>query len=138
MPIEKTPVAIVGASGYTGAELVRILARHPGVTIASASARRAAGQRLTDVFPHLRGGDVDLAIDGFDPDAIAKRVKLAFTALPHGDSASAVAALHARGVIVLDLSADFRLRDRQAWATWYSAADMPEHPAPALLADPVS
>jgi N-acetyl-gamma-glutamyl-phosphate reductase len=135
--MERTTVAIVGASGYTGAELVRLLARHPGVEIVSVSARRAAGQRLADVFPHLRGGPSDLPIEAFDADAIAARAKLAFTALPHGDSASAVAALRARGVVVLDLSADFRIRDAAAWATWYSAADMPEHPAPKLLAEAV-
>ena len=131
-------VAIVGASGYTGAELCRLLAGHPRVTITSVSARRAAGQRLADVFPHLRGiAGLDLAVDAFDADRVAAVAEVAFAALPHGESAVVVAALRARGVRVLDLSADFRLRDPAAWAQWYGGGDHGAHPAAGLLDEAV-
>jgi N-acetyl-gamma-glutamyl-phosphate reductase len=131
----RVPVAVIGASGYTGAELMRILARHPAVAITTVMARRAAGQRVAEVFPHLASA-VDLAIDAFDADAVAATCKLAFAALPHGESAPVVAALRERDVLVIDLSADFRLRDGNTWAAWY--ADPVQtvkgaHPAPALL-----
>jgi N-acetyl-gamma-glutamyl-phosphate reductase len=133
------PVAIIGASGYTGAELMRLLARHPRVKIATVMAKRAAGQRVADVFPHLAALDRD--IEAFDADAVAARAKIAFCALPHGESATVVAALRERGVVVLDLSADFRLRDDSAWTTWYGTHDPSAapgaHPALKLLASAV-
>jgi N-acetyl-gamma-glutamyl-phosphate reductase len=131
----RVPVVVVGASGYAGAELLRLLAGHPRVEIAGLAARRAAGQRLTDVFPHF-AGRLDLAIEAFDADAVAGRARVAFSALPHGHSAPVVAALRARGVTVLDLSADFRLRDPVAWQAWYGGAE-DAHPAPALCAEAV-
>lgn len=135
---EVVRVAIVGASGYTGAELCRLIAGHPRLRLTSVSARRAAGQRLADVFPHLRGLDgLDLAIDAFDADRVAAACDVAFAALPHGEAAVVVAALRARGVRVLDLSADFRLRDRAVWQQWYAGGDHGEHPAAELLADAV-
>ncbi len=127
-------VAIVGASGYTGAELCRLLAGHPRLRITTVAAKRAAGQRLADVFPHLRGvAGLDLAIDAFDADRVAAAADVAFAALPHGEAAVVVAALRERGVRVLDLSADFRLRDRATWAQWYGGGDHGEHPAAGLL-----
>lgn len=132
--MDQVRVAIVGASGYTGAELCRLLAGHPRVTITSVTARRAAGQRLADVFPHLRGiAGLDLAVDAFDPDRVAAEADVAFAALPHGESAVVVAALRERRVRVLDLSADFRLRDGATWAQWYGGGGHGAHPAPALL-----
>jgi N-acetyl-gamma-glutamyl-phosphate reductase len=131
---EAARVAIVGASGYTGAELCRLIAGHPRLRITSVSAKRAAGQRLADVFGHLRGvAGLDLAIDSFDADRIAAACDVAFAALPHGESAVVVAALRERGVRVLDLSADFRLRDREVWKQWYAGGEHGEHAAPALL-----
>lgn len=129
-------VAIVGASGYTGAELVRILIGHPLCALSVVMARRAAGQRLEDVFPHLRGV-VSMPVEAFDAAEIAARADVAFAALPHGESATVVAALRARGVTTLDLSADFRLHDAATWATWYGGADHPHHPAAALLGEAV-
>ncbi|MEZ4400984.1 MAG: N-acetyl-gamma-glutamyl-phosphate reductase [Kofleriaceae bacterium] len=129
-------VAIVGASGYTGAELIRLLVAHPRVDLTLVAARRAAGQRLSQVFPHLTGV-CDLPIEGFDPDQVAAAAEVAFAALPHGESAVVVAALRARGVTVLDLSADFRLRDAATWARWYGGDAHPDHPAAALLAEAV-
>jgi N-acetyl-gamma-glutamyl-phosphate reductase len=131
---ERIPVAVVGASGYTGAELCRLLATHPRAELVAVYAKRAAGQRTTDVFPHLTGR-VDLLIEEFDADALAARAKVAFSALPHGDSAAVVAALRERGVVTLDLSADFRLRDPAAWREWYGGEHT--HPAPALLSSAV-
>lgn len=126
-------VAIIGASGYTGSELVRLVASHPHLQLAVVMARRAAGQRLGDVFPHLRAV-ADVPVEGFDADAVAARADVAFTALPHGDSAPIVAQLAERGVTVLDLSADFRLRSSEAWREWYASAEHPQHPAPDILA----
>lgn len=133
---DRVRVAIVGASGYTGAELCRLLLGHPRVEITTVMAKRAAGQRIDDVFPHLRGV-LTLPVEAFDADAVAARAEVAFAALPHGESATVVAALRARGVTTLDLSADFRLHDAAAWATWYGSAEHPHHPAAALLAEAV-
>ncbi len=130
------PVAIVGASGYTGAELLRLLLAHPRVRIASLSARRAAGSGLGDVFPQFLGR-LDLPIDDFDPDRVAAAARVVFCALPHGDSARAVAALRERDLLVLDLSADFRLHDAAEWAAWYGSDHDREHPAAALLGEAV-
>lgn len=137
LPItDNARVAIIGASGYTGAELLRILLGHPRVTIAMVMARRAAGQRIDAVFPHLTG-QLALPVEAFDADAVAKGADVAFCALPHGESAPVVAALRARGVVTLDLSADFRLHDPAAWVQWYGSAEHPHHPAEALLAGAV-
>lgn len=128
----RVPVAVVGASGYTGSELLRILLHHPDVEVVSVTAKRAAGQRLDQVFPQLRGVST-ASIDTFDAAQVAARAQVAFAALPHGESARVVAALHERGVTVLDLSADFRLRDAALWRQWYGDAEHAEHPAVGLL-----
>ena len=134
--MSRVPVAIVGASGYTGSELLRLLFAHPGVEVVSVTAKRAAGQRLDQAFPQFRGVS-SAVIEAFDADQIAARARVAFAALPHGESAPAVAALRQRGVAVLDLSADFRLRDAAAWKAWYGSPEHPEHPAPEALAGAV-
>ncbi len=133
---DRARVAIVGASGYTGAELVRLLLGHPRVELTLVAAKRAAGQRLDEVFPHLRGL-APLPIEAFDAAEVAARADVAFAALPHGESALVVAALRARGVTTLDLSADFRLHDGAAWSQWYGSADHPHHPAAPLLGEAV-
>ena len=127
----RTPIAVLGASGYTGAELLRLLADHPRVELAALCADRAAGSRIDRVFPHL-AGRLELPVESFDADRIASRAKVAFCALPHGQSARAAAALLERGLTVIDLSADFRLRDPEVARTWYG-----EHPHPELLAQAV-
>ena len=124
-------VAVIGASGYTGLELLRILLRHPEFEIAVATSEQRAGTRVGDAFPALRGL-IDLDFESNDPASIAKRVDLAFTALPHAASAPTVQALRAAGVRVLDLSADFRLRDVETYRAWYG-----EHKAAELLGSAV-
>jgi N-acetyl-gamma-glutamyl-phosphate reductase len=124
----RTPVAVLGASGYTGAELLRLLLDHPRVEIAALAAERSAGARIAQVFPQL-AGRLDREVESLDTEAIAARAEVVFSCLPHGASAAAVAALVERGKLVVDLSADFRLRDAGEFATWYGP-----HPHPQLLA----
>ena len=118
-------VAILGASGYTGAELVRLIATHPGLEITGLSADRKAGQSMASVFPHLRHLDLpDLKrIEELDLAA----VDLVFCALPHATSQRVIKDLP-DDLKVIDLSADFRLRDLAAYETWYGKA----HDAPDL------
>jgi N-acetyl-gamma-glutamyl-phosphate reductase len=120
-------VAVVGASGYTGLELVRILLRHPIFELVAVTSEQRAGQAVGDAFPALRG-QLDLSFEPADATSLAPKVDLAFTALPHTASARTVRALRAAGVPVADLSADFRLRSLDSYRTWYG-----EHPAPDLL-----
>ncbi len=130
------PVAIVGASGYTGAELIRLLLLHPRVELAALYARRAAGSRISAVFPQLEGR-LDLQVEAFDPDRVAAAARVAFCALPHGQSARAVAALRGRGLMVIDLSADYRLRSVDTYNAWYGSESEPAHPHPELIAEAV-
>jgi N-acetyl-gamma-glutamyl-phosphate reductase len=121
-------VAVFGASGYTGLELLRILLRHPRFELAVVTSEQRAGEPVGDAFPSLRG-QLDLRFTASaDAAKLAREVDLAFTALPHAASAPTVAALRKAGVPVLDLSADFRLHDAAVYQQWYG-----EHPAPALL-----
>jgi len=120
-------IAILGASGYTGAELVRFAATHPALEIAALTADRKAGSPMAEVFPHLRHLDLPLLrrIDETD----FSNIDMVFCALPHGTSQEVVQALPER-VKVVDLSAGFRLRDGDAYARWYGAP----HAAPELQA----
>ncbi len=124
-------IAVVGASGYTGLELLRLLLRHPEFEIAAVTSEQRAGREVGDVFPALRGR-LDLRFEAVDPASLAGRVELAFTALPHGASARAVIGLRDAGVRVVDLSADFRIHSLATYQQWYG-----EHPAPARLAEAV-
>jgi len=127
----RTPVAVVGASGYTGAELCRLLLEHPRAAVAGVYGRTRAGERYAAVFPQF-AGRLDLVVEPFDADAVAARARVAFLALPHHDSIAPAAALLARGVTVLDLSADFRLKSAAEYQAWYGAHEHPE-----LLAEAV-
>ena len=130
--MKKTKIAIVGASGYSGQELVRLLLRHPYVQITHFTSRQYAGQAVGDVFPRFRG----LAAGKFtepNADAIAASAEAVFLALPHGVAAEFARPLLAKGVKVLDLSADFRLRSAAVYQEFYEH----EHPAPELLAQAV-
>ena len=109
-------IAILGASGYTGAELVRIIATHPSMRIAALTGDRKAGQPMSSVYPHLRHMDLPdlVTIDDLDWSGI----DLCFCALPHATSQAVIPAIP-NDVKVVDLSADFRLRDPEAYAKWY-------------------
>ncbi len=123
-------IAILGASGYTGAELVRLIATHPHMEIAALSADRKAGMEMSDVFPFLRHLNLPklVKIDEID----FSMIDLCFCALPHGTSQEVVATLP-KTVKVVDLSAGFRLRDAAAYEKWYGAP----HVHPELQAEAV-
>jgi N-acetyl-gamma-glutamyl-phosphate reductase len=123
-------IAILGASGYTGAELVRLIATHPTMQIVALSGDRKAGMAMADVFPFLRHLDLPrlCKIDEIDFSGI----DLAFCALPHATSQAVIAALP-KDLKVVDLSADFRLRDPAAYEKWYGQP----HAAPDLQAEAV-
>ncbi len=127
-----TKVGIVGASGYTGEELVRVLARHPHVQLAAVCSRTLAGKAVADEIPRLRGiVDANLLFSASSPaECAASDVAVWFLALPHGVAAEYAQPLIAAGKRVLDLSADFRLRDLALYKKYYGH----DHPAPALAA----
>lgn len=126
-------IAIYGASGYTGAELVRLLSRHPEARIAALSAASNAGKPMADVFPHFSTLDLPLLTTIEDVDLTD--IDVLFCALPHGTTQEAIAkALAAKPTLkVIDISADFRLADKAAYAKWYGH----EHLAPDLQAEAV-
>jgi N-acetyl-gamma-glutamyl-phosphate reductase len=116
---------VVGASGYAGAIAARLLWRHPEFELLAVTAREDAGRPLSELYPHHR---VPLVLDQFDIDRAAE-ADAAIVAYPHGTAAPVVAALLERDVRVLDLSADFRLRDLATYERWYVP-----HPHPELIA----
>lgn len=120
-------VGIIGGTGYTGAELLRILLRHPGVDIAAITSRAEAGAPVSDLFPNLRGM-TNLCF--MDPEeAFLESCDVVFSATPNGVAMTQVGRLLDRGVRVIDLAADFRVRDQAAWEQWYGMA----HASPELL-----
>jgi N-acetyl-gamma-glutamyl-phosphate reductase len=131
----KAKVGVLGASGYTGAELVRLLLRHPKVEIALLTAERSAGKAMRDVFPQFSHFELPklVAVDGID--WVGASLDVAFCALPHGTTQTVIKALLAAApsTRVVDLSADFRLHDPAAYARWYGH----EHLAPELPAQAV-
>jgi N-acetyl-gamma-glutamyl-phosphate reductase len=133
--MKSVKTAIVGASGYSGMELLRLLLGHPGVELVAVTSRQEAGKALGEVFPRFRKAPgADLTFIEPDPDAIAATgARAAFLALPHGVAAEIARALLARGIKVIDLSADFRLRDAAVYEDFYGHA----HPAPDLLGEAV-
>ncbi len=124
------PVGILGASGYTGAELVRILAHHPNADIRLVTADRRAGEPMGNVFPHLAG--VDLPPLSRIEDADFSDLHAVFLGLPHGTTQEVVAGLPEH-LKIIDLSADFRLADTKTYAEWYGH----EHRAPKLQREAV-
>jgi N-acetyl-gamma-glutamyl-phosphate reductase len=124
-------VAIAGASGYTGFELIRILSGHPRVELRAITSRAQAGQRLDEFYPGFRG-HCDLVFENTVPDALVSEAEIVFTALPHQAAMDLVPDLLARGVKVIDLSADYRFRDAQVYEAWYQP-----HKTPELLAEAV-
>jgi len=116
-------VGIINITGYAGAELARILHRHPEVDISSVTGRSGAGKALGDVFPHL--SDINIQID---PE-LTGSLDFVFSALPHAASAEALSEVIAADVKAVDISADFRLRDLETYTEWYGV----EHPCPQYL-----
>ncbi|MBL7125259.1 MAG: N-acetyl-gamma-glutamyl-phosphate reductase, partial [Dehalococcoidales bacterium] len=117
-----TKVGIINVTGYAGVELARLLHQHPEVELISVTGRSTAGQELGQVFPHL--ADIGLTIE-----AELGEVELAFSAMPHQASAKEVIPLLDQGIKVVDISADFRLKDASEYQRWYGS----NHPAPQLL-----
>ena len=125
-------VAIVGASGYAALELIRILLRHPEATIAVATSRAEESPALDTLHPSLTGR-IALKCSPFDADAIAETCQFAFLGLPHAASLAVTPELRRRGVRVIDLSADYRLKDADVYAQWYEH----KHTDPAGLSEAV-
>lgn len=128
-------VAIAGASGYTGVELIRILLRHPDVVITSVTSEQSAGKSISDIFPSL-GGRCDLILESLEPAAIAEKADLVFTALPHQSAMAVVPDFLAAGKKVVDLSADYRLHDAEVYGQWYEPHKNPELLSEAIYALP--
>jgi len=120
--MSKTKVGIINVTGYAGVELARLLSQHPEVELTSVTGRSTAGKKLGEVFPHL--ASIDLTIK-----AELGEVSLAFSAMPHRESAKEVIPLVSRNIKVVDISADFRLKDASEYLSWYGST----HPAPQLL-----
>lgn len=123
--------SIVGGTGYTGVELLRLLAMHPEVEVASITSRSESGLPVADLFPSLRG-QYDLRFSEPDPDQLAE-ADVVFFATPHGVAQAMVPEIIKRGARVIDLSADFRIKDQQLWEKWYNQS----HACPELIAEAV-
>src|SRR5215471_16844718 len=124
-------VAIVGASGYSGEELVRLLLSHPQVELAAVTSRQYAGQSVAQVFPKFANHPRAKTLRFTEPKAyaLAKEAQIIFLALPHGVAAEFAEPLLNLGAKVIDLSADFRLRNAAVYKEFYAH----DHPAPTLL-----
>ena len=119
-------VGIINVTGYTGVELARLLSQHPKVKLTSVTGRSAAGQKLGEVFPHLAGLGLTISAE-------LGEVEFVFSAMPHKESAKEVIPLLNKGIKVVDISADFRLKDASEYKPWYGFT----HPAPKLLGEAV-
>ncbi len=129
-PSAKAKIGVLGASGYTGSELVRLLLRHPNVELALLTADRRAGQEMRAVFPQFSPFELPTLVSIESVDWKKAALDLAFCALPHATTQKVISDLLAKApnTKVVDLSADFRLHDAAAYARWYGH----EHHAPKL------
>ncbi|ASC73070.1 N-acetyl-gamma-glutamyl-phosphate reductase [Halomicronema hongdechloris C2206] len=118
---EKVSVGIVGASGYGGVQLVRLLLEHPQAEIAYIGGNSSAGKRFAELYPHV-GGHLSLTVEAIDLDAIAQRCQVVFLSLPNGLACEMAPTLIERGCKVLDLSADYRFNDLGVYQAWYRVA----------------
>ncbi len=123
-----TRVGIVAASGYIGGELIRLLLTHPKVELTTATSRKYAGEYVFRVHPNLRGV-TELKFSDYNLATVTERSDVVFTALPHGESIRYIPQLAAAGLKVVDLSADYRLKDPEQYSIWYGF----QHPSPDLL-----
>jgi N-acetyl-gamma-glutamyl-phosphate reductase len=135
MSHSKVRAAVIGASGYSGEELVRLLLHHPHVELAAVTSRQQAGQTVAQVFPKFASHPRARELRFVDPNAdlLAKQSDVVFLALPHGVAAEFAVPLLQQGCRVIDLSADFRLRSAATYKEFYAH----DHPAPELLAKAV-
>ncbi len=124
-------VSVVGATGYAGEELMRLLSRHGNVKLMHAVSKSFAGKKMSEVYPNFARHDI--LLEEMDADTIAGDSDIVFLCLPHGASAAVAAALLKRGARVIDLSADFRYNDAAVYEAWYHVT----HPHQELLADSV-
>ncbi len=118
-------VAVIGATGYTGVELVRLLLQHPKIQLKVLTSEKSAGIPFSTVFPAFQGL-CDLTLEAFSIPDVAKKVQFAFLCLPHKASQEAVAGLREKGIKIVDLSADFRLKSAQEYEQWYEKHAYPE------------
>lgn len=125
-------VGILGGTGYAGVEVVRLLLRHPEVSIERIVSHSYAGKKLSDVYPNFMG-ICDIVLSDLDVDDIAKSCDVVFTALPHGASKEVIPSLYNKGLKIVDLSGDFRYIDKDVYAKWYGE----EHSSPELLKESV-
>jgi len=129
--MNKVQVGIVGGTGYTGVELLRLLANHPSTEVVAITSRSESGVKVADMYPNLRGY-YDLAFSVPDVDVL-KACDVVFFATPHGVAMSMAPELTAAGVKVIDLAADFRINDLDVWSNWYgfehTCPDMMQHVA---------
>lgn len=121
-------VGVLGATGYAGSELVRLLTAHPDATITLLVSHSYAGQKMSDIYPSLKG-ICDIVLSELDAKAAAEKCDVVFTALPHGASKDVIPELYDKGLTVIDLSGDFRYNDKEIYKKWYGH----EHTSPELL-----
>ena len=126
--MKKIRIGILGATGYTALELIKLLLRHPGADIRLLTSRQEGKPHVSAIHPSLTGR-LDLPLEDVGPEQIAERCECAFLCLPHAASAESAKALLARGVRVIDFSADYRLDDAATYRKWYEH----EHPDPERL-----
>ena len=124
--MKRVKVGIINVTGYIGMELARLLHRHPQLELVSVTGRSAVGQKLRQFLPHLANIDLEIQSELGDVD-------MAFSALPHKTGVDTISAVLERGIKVVDVSADFRLKDVKDYKTWYDFA----HPMPQLLSEAV-
>jgi N-acetyl-gamma-glutamyl-phosphate/LysW-gamma-L-alpha-aminoadipyl-6-phosphate reductase len=125
-------VGVVGASGYVGGELLRLLVVHPKVEVNMVTSRQKAGEYVHRIHPSLKGF-IDLTFSPLDMEKLVNSCDIVFTSVPHGKSNKIVKELYGRGMKIIDLSADFRLRNPKDYVKWYGW----EHPFPELLSKSV-
>jgi len=132
---EKVAVAVIGASGYTGVELARLLSIHPTARLVAVTSRQYAGQPMAKVFPSMRG-ICDLSFEEPDIEGICRRAEVIFTAVPHKTAMLVAPRILAAGKKLIDLSADFRLDDAATYEKWYEPHSAPEYLAEAVYGLP--
>ena len=130
--MERIRVCVVGATGFAGVEVCRIVLGYPAMELAMATDRKAAGTRLADVYPAFEGA-TDIVLSLPEPEAIAQNADVAFLAVPHTASLAITPQLLTLGVTVIDLSADYRLHDATVYEQWYGTP----HTSPELLGQTV-